>query len=153
MLYTVFSLIHNVVHSIRIVSVELHLYSYWETTDCGSRYRKDGGLCVLDYRKDCALCFVQFLFILGNHKDLRYRYYLYYCFYGFYVKHLELPFFYEMCYINKVLLWLLLLSNGQIIFLCSTIILDHSQMCVRLTPSLCMTRWNYLPLIRLVWKM
>ena len=31
-----------------------------------------------------------------------------YCFYWFYVKHIELQFLYEMCYINKVLLLLLL---------------------------------------------
>ena len=35
-------------------------------------------------------------------------YHLYYCFYWFNLKHLELQFLYEMCYINKVLLTYLL---------------------------------------------
>ena len=103
--------------------------------DCGSRYRKDCGLCVLDSRKDCGLCFcwVTFLFILGNHKDCgsgyrkycgsRYRkdcglcskgiyyfYYLYYCFHWFYVKNLELQFLYEMWYLNKVVLFIIIVS-------------------------------------------
>ena len=62
-------------------------YLYWETTKTDSRYRKDCGLCVLDYRKDCGL------FSEGFNS---------YCFYWFYVKHFELQFLYETCYINKV---------------------------------------------------
>ena len=78
--------------------VELQFYLYWETTKTVARdtvkTAARDSLYVLVYRKDCVLCSEGFY----------YFYYLYYCFYWFYVKHLVLQFFYEMCYINKVLL-------------------------------------------------